>query len=43
VLSDPESRAELVESAEAVRRGDFTTEEEMQTILDARPGRGDGR
>jgi antitoxin YefM len=43
VLSDPETRADLVESAEAVRRGDFTTEEEMQAILDARLGRRDGR
>jgi hypothetical protein len=31
------------ESAEAAQRGDFTTEEEMQAILDARLGRGDGR
>ena len=43
VLSDPETRADLVESAEAVRRGDFTTEEEMQAIFDARLGRRDGR
>lgn len=43
VLSDPETRADLAESAEAVRRGDFTTEEEMQAILDARLGRRDGR
>lgn len=36
VLSDPEARADLTESAEAAQRGDFTNEEEMQAILDAR-------
>jgi hypothetical protein len=35
VLSDPETRADLAESEEAAQRGDFTTEEEMQAILDA--------
>jgi antitoxin YefM len=35
VLSDPETRANLAEAAEA-ERGDFTSEEEMQSILDAR-------
>jgi antitoxin YefM len=35
-LSDPEARADLAESAEAAQRGDFTTEEEMQAILDTR-------
>jgi antitoxin YefM len=39
VLSDPQTRADLAESAEAAERGDFTTEEEMQAILDARLGR----
>ena len=39
VLSDPEIRADLAESAEAAQRGDFTTEDEMQAILDARLGR----
>ena len=39
VLSDPQTRADLAESAEAAQRGDFTTEEEMQAILDARLGR----
>lgn len=43
VLSDPETRADLAESAEAAQRGDFTTEEEMQAILDARLGGRDGR
>lgn len=43
VLTDPEARADLAESAEAAQRGDFTTEEEMQAILDARLGRADGR
>jgi antitoxin YefM len=43
VLSDPRARADLAESAEAAQRGDFTTEEEMQAILDARLGRRDGR
>jgi hypothetical protein len=42
VLTDPEARADLAESAEAAQRGDFTAEEEMQVILDARLGR-DGR
>ncbi len=41
VLSDPQARADLAESAEAAQRGDFTTEEEMQAILDARLGRRD--
>jgi PHD/YefM family antitoxin component YafN of YafNO toxin-antitoxin module len=35
VLSDPQTRADLAEAAEA-ERGDFTTEDEMQAILDAR-------
>ncbi|MGH3275645.1 MAG: type II toxin-antitoxin system Phd/YefM family antitoxin [Streptosporangiaceae bacterium] len=39
VLSDPDTRADLAEAAEAAQRGDFTTQEEMQTILDARMGR----
>ena len=43
VLSDPQARADLVESAEAAERGDFTTEGEMQALLDARLGRGDSR
>src|ERR1019366_2268806 len=43
VLTDPETRADLAESAEAAQRGDFTTEEEIQAILDARPGPGGGR
>jgi antitoxin YefM len=43
VLSDPEVRADLAESAEAAMRGDFTTEDEMQAILDARLGRKTGR
>ncbi|MFL6074802.1 MAG: type II toxin-antitoxin system Phd/YefM family antitoxin [Mycobacteriales bacterium] len=43
VLSDPEARADLAESAEAVARGDLTTEEEMAAVLDARAGRRDGR
>jgi PHD/YefM family antitoxin component YafN of YafNO toxin-antitoxin module len=34
VLCDPQACADLAESAEAARRGDFTTEEEMQAILD---------
>lgn len=38
VLSDPQTRADLAESAEAAQRGDFTTEEEMQAMLDARLG-----
>jgi antitoxin YefM len=42
VLTDPEARADLAESAEAAQRGDFTAEEEMQAILDVRLGR-DGR
>ncbi|HEX7160021.1 MAG TPA: hypothetical protein VF223_02165 [Trebonia sp.] len=36
ILSDPETRADLAEAAEAAERGDFTTEDEMQAILDAR-------
>lgn len=36
VLSDPQIRSDLAEAAEAAERGDFTTEDEMQTILDAR-------
>jgi len=36
VLSDPETRADLTEAEEAARRGDFTSEEDMQAILDAR-------
>jgi antitoxin YefM len=43
VLSDPEIRADLAESAEGAMRGDFTTEDEMQAILDARLGRKTGR
>jgi prevent-host-death family protein len=43
VLSDPQARADLAESAEAAERGDFTTEGEMQAVLDARLGRGDSR
>jgi hypothetical protein len=43
VLSDPQARADLAESAEAAERGDFTTEGEMQALLDARLGRGDSR
>jgi PHD/YefM family antitoxin component YafN of YafNO toxin-antitoxin module len=43
VLSDPEARADLVESAEAAQRGDFTTEEEMASVLDVRLGRQDMR
>jgi antitoxin YefM len=39
VLSDAQARGDLAESAEAAERGDFTTEEEMQAILDARLGR----
>ena len=39
VLSDAQARADLVESEEAAQRGDFTTEEEMQAILDGRLGR----
>ena len=38
VLSDPQARADLVEAAEAAERGDFTTEEEMQAVLDVRLG-----
>lgn len=41
VLSDPQARADLAESAEAAQRGDFTSQDEMQTILDARLGRRD--
>jgi antitoxin YefM len=36
VLSDPQTRADLAEAAEAAERGDFTTGDEMQAILDAR-------
>jgi antitoxin YefM len=36
VLSDPQTRADLAEAAEAAERGDFTAEDEMQAILDAR-------
>jgi antitoxin YefM len=36
VLSDPQTRADLAEAAEAAERGDFTTEDEMQAILNAR-------
>jgi antitoxin YefM len=43
VLSDAETRADLAESAEAAQRGDFTTEHEMQAILDARLGRQGGQ
>lgn len=43
VLSDQETRADLAESEAAAQRGDLTTEEEMQAILDARLGRRDGR
>jgi antitoxin YefM len=38
ILSDPQTRADLAESAEAAERGDFTTEEDLQAILDARLG-----
>lgn len=43
VLSDAEARADLMESEEAAQRGDFTTEEEMRAILNARLDRPDGR
>jgi antitoxin YefM len=43
ILSDPQTRADLAESAEVAERGDFTTEEDMQAILDARLGRRNGR
>lgn len=43
MLSDPQARADLAESAEAAQRGDFTTEEDMQAILGARLGRRDER
>jgi antitoxin YefM len=39
VLSDPDTRADLAESAEAAQRGDVTTEAEMQAVMDARLGR----
>ena len=39
VLSDPQAHADLAESDEAAQRGDFTTECEMQAIMDARLGR----
>jgi antitoxin YefM len=42
VLSDAQTRADLAESEEAAQGGDFTTEEEMQAILDGRLGRKDG-
>jgi antitoxin YefM len=43
ILSDPQTRADLAESAEAAERGDFTTEEDMQAILDARMGHRNGQ
>lgn len=43
ILSDPQTRADLAESAEAAERGDFTTEEDMQAILDARLDRRNGQ
>jgi antitoxin YefM len=43
ILSDPHTRADLAESAEAAERGDFTTEEDMQAILDARMGHRNGQ
>lgn len=43
VLCDPRARADLAESAEAAERGDFTTEAEMQQILDARLDHRDDR
>jgi len=43
ILSDPQTRADLVESAEAAERGDFTTEEDMRAILDARRGSRNGQ
>lgn len=42
VLSDAQARADLIESDEAAQRGDFTTEGEMQAILESRLGRGEG-
>lgn len=36
VLSDPLIRAGLAEAAGAVERGDFTAEDEMRAILEAR-------
>ena len=38
VVSDAETRADLTEAAEAARHGDFTSEEDMQAILDTRLG-----
>jgi hypothetical protein len=35
-LSDPDTRADLLEAAQAAERGDFTTEDEMQAVLNAR-------
>jgi antitoxin YefM len=43
ILSDSQTRADLAESAEAAERGDFTTEEELQAILDARLGGRNGQ
>jgi antitoxin YefM len=43
ILSDPQTRADLAESAEAAERGDFTTEEDMQAILDTRLGGRNGQ
>jgi antitoxin YefM len=39
VLSDPQARSDLAESAAAIERGELTPEEEMQAVLDARLGR----
>jgi sugar/nucleoside kinase (ribokinase family) len=36
VQPDPQTRADLAEAAQAAERGDFTTEDKMQAILDAR-------
>jgi PHD/YefM family antitoxin component YafN of YafNO toxin-antitoxin module len=36
ILSDPQTRTDLAEAAEAAERSDFTTEDEMQAILTAR-------
>ena len=33
ILSDPQTRADLAESAEAAERGDFTTEEDLQAAF----------
>jgi antitoxin YefM len=43
VLSDPDTRADLLEAAQAAERGDFTTEDEMQAVLNARLHPGDER